>query len=99
MDEKLETRREVVVNNVVQQRDINTSCRQIRHNEVVHLLLAEKHQTLLSCKLIHRTVDEGRLQRRLPANFVQELDVMSGCREYNRLVIRILEVNELLHDE
>ena len=99
MDEKLETRREVVVYDIVQQWDVYASCRQIRHNQIIHFLLTEQRQPLISGVLIHRTVDECRLQGRLPADLVQELDMMPRGGKNDRLVILRIEIDELLHDE
>lgn len=98
MNEELEAWREVEVNDVLHKRNINTTSRQVGNDQIVHLFLAEKSEALLSSLLVHHTEDERCLQLRLPADLMQILDVMPCCGEYNRLVLAVVEVNELLHD-
>lgn len=62
MDEQFHAGWEIVMNNVIQEGDIDTTCRQISDNQKVYLLEPELLETFLSCSLIHCTIDEGALE-------------------------------------
>lgn len=99
MNEELETRWEIIMDNILQQRNINTARCQIGHNQVVDFLLAELTESLISRLLVHETEDESGFEAGLAAYLMQVLNVMACRAENDTLILLVcLEVYELLHD-
>ena len=100
MDEQLETWREVVVDDVLKQWDVDTSGSQVCDDEKVELLLSELLQSLFSGLLIHRTEDVRRLEASESSNLMQVLYMVPcGCEYYRLLDVLAFELDQLLHDE
>lgn len=100
MDEQLETWREVVVDDVLKQWDVDTSGSQVCDDEKVELLLSELLQSLFSGLLIHRTEDVRRLEASESGNLMQVLYMVPcGCEYYRLLDVLAFELDQLLHDE
>ena len=91
MDEELHLGREIVVNDVLEERDVDTSGRQVCHDKHAGPLLAELEEFVLTRSLVHRTVNVVGLEAAFLAKFVEVLDVVLGCAEDNRL-LQILDV-------
>jgi len=58
MDKKFHFRREVEVDNIFEKRDVDTSGCQVGDNQEPDLLLSELEKALLTCSLVHRSVNE-----------------------------------------
>lgn len=61
VDEGLEIRREVKVDDIVQQRNIKSSCSHVRHNQDLAYLLSESSKCFCSSKHVHSSIDKGHL--------------------------------------
>ena len=87
MDEELHLGREIVVDDVLEERDIDTSGRQICHDEHSGPLLAELEELVLTRPLVHRTVDVVGLEAAFLTKLVEVLDMVLRCTEDNRLLL------------
>ena len=86
MDEELHLCREVVVDDVFEEWDIDTSRCQVCHDEHAGPLLAELEELVLTRPLVHRTVDVVGLETAFLAQLVEVLDVVLGRAEDYRLL-------------
>ena len=85
MDEELQFGREIIMNDVLQQRDVQSSSSQVCHEQEVDKLAAELNQLVFSSSLVHRTVNETTLEPRADAHLVEIFAVVSRSTENNRL--------------
>ena len=94
MDEKLHRGGKVVVNDVLQEWDVDTSGSKVRHNQKTVLLLSELVQAVLSGLLVHGAVDVGGAKACSAGHLVEVLHMVPGGGENNGLLSDLL-----LHEE
>mmetsp|Transcript_6353 Transcript_6353/g.11612 ORF Transcript_6353/g.11612 Transcript_6353/m.11612 type:complete len:273 (-) Transcript_6353:283-1101(-) len=82
--EKLWARRKVEIHYVVNQRDVDTSGRHVRHDEKVHCPLPKRVDVDCSRRLLHGAVNSAGLQPSLLEDSDDQLDVMLGGDEDDR---------------
>ena len=70
MNEQLHARWEIVMNDVIEEGDIDTTCCQVCDNQEVNLLESELQETFLSCPLIHSSIYESALEASMLAKFI-----------------------------
>ena len=87
MDEELHLGREIVVDDVLEERDIDTSSCQVCHDQHTDPLLAELEEFVLARPLVHGTVDVVGLEATFLTKLVKVLDVVLRRAEYNRLLL------------
>lgn len=75
------------MNDVLQQGDINTTSCKVRHNQELYMLSSECDQALLTCALIHSTIDIYTLETCLCQQFVEVLNVVTSCRKNYSLLL------------
>lgn len=61
MNESLEFGRIIIMNNILNHWNINTSCCQISHNQYLNLLIFKSIDHFFSCQLIHLTIYPHRI--------------------------------------
>lgn len=98
MDEQLHLGWEIVMNNILQERNIDTSSRQISDKHKVSLLLAELSKLLLTSVLIHSTVDEVGLETTLDRHLAQVLYVVTSRTENDSLLSFLNTLSHGVHE-
>ena len=86
MNEQLHFSWEVVVDNVVQQWDINTTSCEVCDNQIPDKLPSESNQAFFTSALIHCTINKDTLKASFRDKLMQVLNVVPGCSENNGLL-------------
>lgn len=98
MDEELKLGWEVKMNDVLHERNIDTSSCQVSNDQKVNLLMLEGEQSLFSGALVHYTIDKSGLESGVLAKLMDVLDVMSSCPKDDSLLLRVYKLDQFPHD-
>lgn len=98
MYKQLHARWEIVVNHIVKKGNVDTAGCQVRNYKEAYFLESELLQALLSCPLVHRSIDKGALEACMRAKLIEVFHVVASCTKDNRLVLWSHKIYQLSHD-
>lgn len=95
MDEELHLCWEVEMNDVFQERNVDSARCEISDDQELDLLPSEGNQAVVSCALVHRSVNVDALDAHFRYQFVKVLHMVPGCSENDSLLVSL---DMLAHD-
>jgi len=86
MDEKLHFSRKVVMNDILQKRDVKTTCCEVSNKKKCDKLFSEHRKFFFTSPLIHGTKDESTFESRTLTKFKHVFTVIPRCSKDNSLL-------------